>query len=241
MIKSEYLKMSLLEGSHFWFVGKRLFIKTYLDIIKNNIHKVLDIGSGTGGTTEFLTNYGEVTGVEKSSYARLLSKKRNLKIVIGEAEKLPFKDRSFDLVTIFDVLYHREVKNINKALKEAFRVLKPHGYLLITDSALGWLNSQHDKVMFGKRRFTLVELNNLLKDEDFLIIKSSYIYFFTFPLVFIKRKIVDKYNKVDQSDVSRVPLFINWTLIYILKLEAILLCFISFPVGSSIIILATKK
>lgn len=241
MIKSEYLKMYLLEDTHFWFVGKRFFIKTYLDKIKSRISNILDIGSGTGGATKLLDEYGEVVGVEKNPYARFLARKRGLKIIKGKAEKLPFKNNSFNLVTVFDVLYHKDIKSVGNVLKEIFRVLKPKGQVLITDSALSWLNSQHDQFMFSKRRFSLAEINDLLISQGFSIIKSSYIYFFIFPLVFIKRKIIDSFHNNDHSDVFKIPFIINWVLIFILRLEAILLSLIYLPIGSSIIILAQKN
>lgn len=232
--------MYLLEDSHFWFVGKRLFIKTYLDPIKSNIHNILDIGSGTGGTTKFLEKYGKVIGIEKNNYAISLAKKRGLRIIKGEAEKLPFKNNSFDLVTIFDVLYHKDVKNVKKAILEAKRVLKQNGYILITDSALNFLKGSHGYPTYEKRRFTTGELIDALRNNGFATIKHSYIYFSIFPLVFIKRKIIDSFYKNNHSDVNKIASIFNWVLIFLLKLESILLKLISFPIGSSVIVLAKK-
>lgn len=144
--------MYLLEDSHFWFVGKRFFIKTYLNLIKSNIHNILDIGSGTGGATKFLEKYGKVTGIEKNSYARLLARNRGLEILKGEVEELPFKNHCFDLVTIFDVLYHKDVKNVRKAILEAKRVLKQDGHLLITDSAFNLLKGSNSYSTYEKKK-----------------------------------------------------------------------------------------
>lgn len=50
---------------------------------------------------------------------------QNLKFTVASAEELPFPDNSFDYYTIaFGI---RNVPDINKALKEAYRVLKPMG------------------------------------------------------------------------------------------------------------------
>jgi len=55
-------------------------------------------------------------------------KKSNIKWFCNNAEKLPFKNNHFDYYTIsFGI---RNVDNINKALKEAYRVLKPGGRFL---------------------------------------------------------------------------------------------------------------
>jgi ubiquinone/menaquinone biosynthesis C-methylase UbiE len=233
--------MYLLENSHFWFVGKRFFIKTYLDPIKRNTHNILDIGSGTGGATKFLEKYGKVTGIEKNNYAISLAKKRGLKIIKGEAEKLPFKNNNFDLVTIFDVLYHKDVKDVKKAILEIKRVLKQNGYILIADSALNFLKGNHSHSTYEKRRFTAGELVNVLRNNGFVTIKHSYIYFSIFPLVLLKRIFIDKFFKSKDSDVFSVPKVINLLLIFLLKLESLLLNYVKLPIGSSMVILSVKK
>jgi len=239
---NEYKKMFLLEEKHFWFLGKRIFVKTIIDkYIPNKNLCILDVGCGTGGLTKFLSYYGKVIGIEKNKYAYNLAKKRKLNIKIGDAQKLPFKKSSFNLVTIFDVLYHKNVKDEQKVIKEAKRVLKINGYLLITDSAFNFLKSAHDKVLYGNKRFTLFYLRKILEKEGFTIIKSSYIFFFIFPLIFIKRKILNIFLKNEVSDVVDIPKIINWFLIKLISLEAWLLKYISFPIGSSLIILAQKN
>ncbi|HBP51305.1 MAG: Methyltransferase type 11 [Candidatus Shapirobacteria bacterium GW2011_GWE1_38_10] len=240
MKKCEYVKMHLLEDSHFWFVGKRFFIKTYLDKITSKISTILDIGSGTGGTTKLLEKYGKVIGIEKNSFAQSLSKKRGLEVVKGKAEKLPFKKNSFDLVTILDVLYHRDIKNINKVIKETSRVLKPKGFILITDSAFSFLQGNHSSFVYEKRRFTVSELKKILYKNGFITTNDSYVYFSIFPFVFLKRTIIDLFFKSNKSDVSAFPKIVNLLLISILRLESLLLNYVKLPIGSSLIILGQK-
>ena len=57
-----------------------------------------------------------------------LYKYKNLNWIIAPAEKLPLTDNSFDFYTISFGL--RNTKNLNKALGEAYRVLKPGGRFL---------------------------------------------------------------------------------------------------------------
>ena len=51
---------------------------------------------------------------------------KNIKWLIGTAENLNIPDNSFDYYTIAFGL--RNTKNLNKALSEAYRVLKPGGH-----------------------------------------------------------------------------------------------------------------
>ena len=233
--------MFQLENSHFWFIGKRLFIEEYLRSIKHSITKILDIGSGTGGTKKWLSKYGCTIGLEKSMYGIAFGKKRGLTIIPGSADVLPFKKNSFDLVTLLDVLYHKNIFRIEDVLKEAYRVLKPDGYLLITDSAWPFLYGKHDIQMHGKRRFTQSALKKPLHKLHFKVLRSSYLYFFLFPIFVIQRKIIDHIDRKEQSNVNNVNIFINAALIFIVKFEAYLLRIISFPIGSSVVVLAQKK
>ena len=64
-----YKEMYALEDTHFWFVGKRLFIQKALKNLPKKQNRILDVGIGTGGTTSFLLRYGTVIGLEEQSQA----------------------------------------------------------------------------------------------------------------------------------------------------------------------------
>jgi len=240
METAEYKKMYQLENHHFWFLAKKQFILTFLEPHKNMIRNILDIGCGTGGTSKFLEAYGILIGLDRNKLALEMAKKRGVKTVWGEAENLPFSDNSFDLVTMLDVLYHKEVKDEKKAIKEAKRVLKPGGFLLITDCAFKFLQNEHDGIFHGKRRFSLIYLSKIINELNMKILRSSYIYFSIFPLIVIKRKIINSLLKEQNSDVFSLPPLINTILLSLLWWEARLLKYLSLPFGSSLIIMAQK-
>ena len=99
--------------------------------------KLIDMACGTGDLGKLFlenTNFtGKVLCIDPNSRMlkkgiERLSKYKNLTWKKGYAEKILTPDNSFDYYTISFGL--RNTKNINKSLKEAYRVLKPGGRFL---------------------------------------------------------------------------------------------------------------
>lgn len=113
---------------------KKKFIN-WLNPQKNTV--LLDVASGTGDIAKLYlerVNYkGCVYCFDENDGMLNLNKKKfkgnsSVKWFNGNAEKLPFKNNIFDYYTIsFGI---RNVDNIDKAIKEAYRVLKPGGRFL---------------------------------------------------------------------------------------------------------------
>tara|TARA_Y100000590_G_scaffold69938_1_gene76298 strand:+ start:25 stop:729 length:705 start_codon:yes stop_codon:yes gene_type:complete len=116
----------------------RLWKKNFIDWLnpqKNT--KLIDVASGTGDIAKLFLkkiNYdANVYCVDENNEMLNISKKKfydttNVKWFCNNAEKLPFQDNYFDYYTIsFGI---RNIENIDIALKEAYRVLKPGGRFL---------------------------------------------------------------------------------------------------------------
>ena len=96
--------------------------------------KLIDVAAGTGDIAklylEKISYEGKAFCLDRNKNMVITGKQKlkkinNINWFIGNAEKLPFKSNFFDYYTIsFGI---RNVKNINLALKEAYRVLKPGG------------------------------------------------------------------------------------------------------------------
>jgi ubiquinone/menaquinone biosynthesis C-methylase UbiE len=96
---------------------------------------ILDIGCGDGFFLDRLySKFGDsvnYNGVDISSEAINNAKKSFNKAAYfcSEAEKLPFKNESFDYIQIISTLEH--VIDASVTLREAYRVLKKNGYLYV--------------------------------------------------------------------------------------------------------------
>lgn len=100
---------------------------------------VLEVGSGRGGGASFLARHhhpAHITGADFSPQAVALCQKlhatvANLSFTVGDAERLPFPDASFDAVV--NVESSHCYGHIGKFFAEAARVLRPGGHFLYTD------------------------------------------------------------------------------------------------------------
>lgn len=97
--------------------------------------RVLDIGCGTGEYSNlFKKNY--YIGIDISrEYIDHAKKTKNGKFVVMDATEIKFDNESFDFVLIAAILHHLDDNDTNKVLKEAKRVLKKDGKILILEDA----------------------------------------------------------------------------------------------------------
>lgn len=149
--------------------GVTPFIDTEIDTwkrclahhIDEHIYKALDVGTGTGFLSNILTDMGlEVTGIDISRgmlyQAQSVSKKKNIHFCQGDAENLPFKDDSFDLVISRHLLW--TLPDPEKAIREWVRVLRPGCMVIIIDGS--WFDPSPYMVL---RRYAASVLARILR------------------------------------------------------------------------------
>tara|TARA_B100000214_G_C23966992_1_gene628213 strand:- start:1480 stop:2196 length:717 start_codon:yes stop_codon:yes gene_type:complete len=108
--------------------------------LKNNPKKILDIATGTGDITLSLANNDvQVIGIDNSQLMLDIANQKklglkNIEFQLEDAEKMSFKNDSFDVATVgFGV---RNFENLNQGLSEIKRVLKPGRKLIILETAV---------------------------------------------------------------------------------------------------------
>jgi len=97
--------------------------------IKRNFGKetrILDVGSGEFGLATYISKGFDITGTD-IVFGK--DKERGFKMVEASADKLPFKDNSFDIVVSVDMMEHLPLGIRKKAVFEIIRVAKNRVYL----------------------------------------------------------------------------------------------------------------
>ena len=174
----------------------RLWKKRFIDYLNPQKNTYLiDVASGTGDIAKLylnkVNNKGTVYCVDENKGMLDLNKKKiskysDVKWFCNNAEKLPFRNNYFDYYTIsFGI---RNVDNINKALSEAYRVLKPGGRFLclefskVKNEVLNKLYKSYSKLIPQIGKFTVG------KSEPYEYLVNSIEKFYSQELLFDKIK-----------------------------------------------------
>jgi len=136
-----------------WFERNKFVYESEIQAIKElfpKVKKSIEIGVGSG---KFAVPFGIKIGIDPSPRMRNIAQQRGIEVIDATAEELPFKNSQFELALMVTTICF--VDNLNLAFREAYRILKPGGYLIIgfvdKDSSLGKLYQQHkEKSLFYK-------------------------------------------------------------------------------------------
>lgn len=242
---AEYDRLYELEDHLWWFVGMRAISLSLLDrfLPAREGLRVLDAGCGTGGMTQALGRYGSIVGIDRSPEAIAYARRRaGVTLARGDADRLPFQEATFDLVTSFDVIYHQGVTDDVEALKEARRVLRSGGTLIVRVPAHDRLRSRHDRAVHTRHRYGKKELLTKLHEAGLAPLYVSYANCLLFPLAWIKR-MSERRGRSEEgsSEVQAIPAWANRILAAALTLEARILRRSALPLGLSLVSVARKS
>lgn len=226
----EYLKKA--EEKHFWFQIRRKWIFDKLKKFIPPPAKVLEVGCGTGNVSSFLAKKGyEVTGCE--FYTDAINRAwPGFMIVQGDASILPFEDDSFDIVGLFDVIEH--FQNDITLIKEARRVVRKDGIIVITVPAREELWRWIDEIALHKRRYTKEKIKKLFREANLNTLLIEYLFMSLYmPMKYIRSK--DK-----NDDLFKINRFLNSLLYKLFDIERIISKVLPLPIGTSLIGIAQK-
>lgn len=242
----EIEKMAIMENTYWWHVGKKYLVKS---LIEHNFGKsrdlnILEIGCGTGGLTQSLTQYGNVTGFDISPDAVEFCKSKGLKnIYVQDISKLDtaMYVKRFDLILALDVLEHLQEDVL--AMQKVHEMLDDKGLFFVNVPAHKFLWSEHDEALEHKRRYHRVELTKKLKDAGFDIVSNSYFVTLVSPLIILYRAWGNIFGKSAYPKTSYVMLSkkLNKFMVTLLKIETRVLLKMRIFFGVTLNVVARKN
>jgi SAM-dependent methyltransferase len=205
---------------------------------QRNSLSVASVGAGPLSGLEWLVSLagpeGRVVALDlEPMHARPSSPR--LHYVLGNLASLPLSSRSFDVIVALDVLEHLD--DDETGLREAARVLRPGGVLLVTVPALPSLWGAQDIISHHRRRYTKETLYDAFARADLPRPDVAYFNMLLFPAVagvrWFRRIRGLPANPRSDFEISR-PGMINDVLAELFALERHFVCRLPTPIGSSL-------
>ena len=120
---------------------------------KERYESLLDVGCGTGFLLDLLAETGRrrLFGLDLSEEMIKVARGKNIPgatFLQGSADSLPYLDESFDVVTCSQSFHH--YPHQERAVAEAYRVLKRGGLYILSDTGVGGLGAWIDNHILFK-------------------------------------------------------------------------------------------
>lgn len=161
--------------------------------------RLLDVGGADGKTLTLLRQYfsmAKAIGIEPCAALRQACQDRNILLLPGEGEHLPFKNSSFDVVVVASVIEH--VNDARKLIQECYRVLDKGGILIVSavdpffDKLATLLSLKRDDHV---ETFTLQELREIFNHVHFRVTAAEKFGLISLGLLPFEEKIEKLFNK----------------------------------------------
>jgi SAM-dependent methyltransferase len=251
MQQHTYAIMDEVEGSHWWFVGRRAILESFLRSIRSQLQsarsaeaaqprpRILDVGCGTGANLEMLSQFGDAEGVDVSDDALAFCRRKGLKAQKGLAETLPFADESFEITTALDVVEHLD--DDIAGLSEMFRVTKRGGYSLIFVPAFMWLWGVQDDISNHRIRYTKKQIVERLEKAGYTVERATYANWTFFAPILGGRTLMKITGIKPESENNVNVSALNGIFGKLFASERFWLKKFNFPFGVSIVAVAKKS
>ncbi len=204
----EYRRMADVEHSHWWYAASRQLLEDILGDRARQGGRFLDVGAGTGATGAWLAEHGDLVACDFMPLALDLHRERHhgdqqaLGYVSADVQRLPFADRSFDIVLCVTVLYHEAVVDPQAAVDEMARVVRPGGLVCLWEPGGRRLARAHDRETHAARRFARGDLVSLLATAGLTVERASGAYSFLLPPAAVK-SLVERGKSTSDLDSDR--------------------------------------
>jgi SAM-dependent methyltransferase len=171
------------EATAGWHAGMAAVTRALLPGVRLPVApRVLEVGCGNGELLRLLATDlpdARLAGMDLSPVAlRSAAEKGSSEgaaVALTQANllRLPFANQSFDALLALDS-FDQSAIDIDAALAEAWRVLRPGGFLLLRVSAYPWLYGPHDRAFNTGRRYAASEVRAALAASGFAVLHLTH-------------------------------------------------------------------
>ena len=246
MNDEEFRLLDEIEEDHWWFQGRRMILRSLLGrhrpASSGPASRLLDLGCGTGGILRDRTEGMQCFGSDRSSLALEICRSKGFgRLVRADLVDVPFAADAFDLVLALDVIEHLE--DDVGFLRQAARLCRPGGRLIVAVPAFPSLWSEHDETFEHHRRYRAASLRRAVEAAGMEIERITHTNTFIFPVAAFWRVVVGRLRRGGGRghDFFPVPRLLNTALAALYRLEAWWLRRGDFPFGLSIVAVAHRR
>jgi 2-polyprenyl-3-methyl-5-hydroxy-6-metoxy-1,4-benzoquinol methylase len=190
MDAAEYTNIAALEAEHWYYAGKRQFVREWIQRARppQADDVLLDCGAGTGRFAEEMAALCRVLVLDDHEEAlRILRTRFKPEQILSLAgDRVPLPDASLEYVTALDVLEH--VPDDAAVVNGFHRLLKPGGLAVVTVPASMALWSDWDVALHHFRRYHRPQLRALFPNDKWEVLHANYTNVLVYPAVWLVRK-----------------------------------------------------
>ena len=244
----EISNIAVAEEEMWWFRGMRRIACVLLDAIvrRQKVQLAFEGGCGTGHFASLVARrYGiPVFAADLDAQAvRICQARAGVQCVQANLLALPYASASFDLVLLLDVLAHFEKGEDLQALREAVRLLRPGGWLLVRTSALKIFRSRHSEYVWERQRFSARSLRVVAKRAGLEIHRLTYANALLSPLALVKFRLWEPLMRQPAATgLVGLPEPLETVFYRALQLESAAIAKgIDFPIGQSLYLVGRRN
>lgn len=243
-----------MQRDHFWY---RCRHKLLLNVLKKEVPsrfgktdtlRAIDIGGGCGGWLEYLHIYQPFMFQQLAlgdSSIRALTMAEPIIGRFAERYQVDLLDivwsEEWDVVFLLDVLEH--IPDHEEALRQIRKGMRPGGLLFITTPALNFFWRYNDEIGHHQRRYCKQNFKDLARYANFKLLRTDYFMFFLSPVLLLSRLLFRPSTSATHEQrqeyvahTHRIPTQpVNKILSGIFSIEALMINWVSFPWGTSIL------
>jgi dolichyl-phosphate beta-glucosyltransferase len=224
------------EDRHCAHVAKRGLVLRAIE--ESGVHgPCLDLGCGTGAMLDEVGAMMPAVGIDLSLRSLGHARMRGIgALARADGDALPFREGSFGAVLALDVIEHHP--RPEELLREARRVLRPDGCMVLTVPAFQWMWTYHDHLLGHYRRYTRERLVAELEAAGLEVRYATYFQSWLLPMAWVFRRVKALAGRGTRPDAWVPPGPLNKALLALAETEARYLQGHRVPFGLSVLAVA---